>query len=200
MEEKFKIDPRNLKELISEAQIQTRVLELAKQIQNDFNGEEITFICILKGASYFFTDLTRRIESPARLDFMRVSSYGSKTTSGEPELKQDLSSPIEGKNVIVVEDIVDSGKTLKYLLGYLGLKKPKNLKLCCLLDKPSRRADIAKDLIVDYVGFTVPNFFVVGYGLDFDELYRNSSNILVNPMQEKDYKEIEEFQKKLLLK
>ena len=200
MGEKFQIDPNNLKELISEAQIQTRVLELAKEIQNDYNGEELKFICILKGASYFFTDLTRRIETPARLDFMRVSSYKKGTQSGEIELLQDLSTSIQGQNVIVVEDIVDTGKTLQYLLGYLDLKKPKSIKLCCLLDKPSRRDDVAKDLKVDYVGFTVPNFFVVGYGLDFDELYRNSPNILVNPMEEKDYKEIEEFQKKLLHK
>ena len=158
--------------LISKNDIKKRIKELAKEIENDYKNEDITFICILKGSVHFFSDLTRNIKKNSYIEFMRVSSYGAGTkSSGEIQLKLDLNESIEGKNVIVVEDIVDSGRTLSYLLKYLGIKKPKSLKLCALLNKPDRRE--IEGLNVDYVGFTIPDYFVVGYGLDLDQKYRN---------------------------
>lgn len=183
-----------LKTFINEKQLQKRVKELATQIQNDYKNEDITFICILKGSIYFFTDLTKRIDNNLNLEFMRVSSYLNGTQStGEIQLKLDLSISIENKNVIVVEDIIDSGRTLSYLLKYLKIKKPKSLKLCTLLDKPSRR--VVKDVKVDYIGFTIPDYFVVGYGLDLDEKYRNFPCIKCFINSKEELKEFNEYKK-----
>jgi hypoxanthine phosphoribosyltransferase len=158
--------------LITEKDLKKRVKELAREIEKDFKNEDITFICILKGSIHFFSDLTRNVKNNTYCEFMRVSSYGASTTSsGEIQLKLDLNEKIENKNIIVVEDIIDSGRTLSYLLKYLSIKKPKTIKLCTLLNKPSRRE--LKDLKVDYIGFTIPDYFVVGYGLDLDQQYRN---------------------------
>lgn len=161
-----------IKVLIDEEELGKRVEELAVEISNNYNGEEIVLVCILKGAVYFAVDLSKKINnSEVILDFMKVSSYGSSTqSSGKVELKVDLSSDIEGKNVIIVEDILDTGYTLNYLYDYLKSKNPKTLKICVLLDKKERRE---KDIKVDYIGFEIENKFIVGYGLDYDEKYRN---------------------------
>lgn len=161
-----------IKVLIDEEKLSKRVEELAMQISNDYNGKDIVLVCILKGAVYFAVDLSKKItNSEAVLDFMKVSSYGSGTeSSGKVELKIDLSSNIEGKNVIIIEDILDTGYTLNFLYDYLESKNPKTLKICVLLDKKERRE---KEIDVDYIGFEVENKFVVGYGLDYDEKYRN---------------------------
>lgn len=161
-----------IKVLIDEEKLRERIEELAIQISNDYNNEEIILVCILKGAVYFAVDLSKKItNSEVIFDFMKVSSYGSSTeSSGKVELKVDLSSNIEGKNVIIVEDILDTGYTLNYLYDYLKSKNPKSLKICILLDKKERRE---KEIVVDYTGFEIENKFIVGYGLDYDEKYRN---------------------------
>ena len=185
-----------IRTLINERTIQKRIKQIASQIENDYKGEEITFICILKGSIYYFTDLTKRIKNSITIEFMRVSSYGSGTkSSGEIQLKLDLNNSIEGKNVIVIEDIIDSGRTLSYLIKYLKIKKPKSLKLCTLLDKPDRR--IVKDVHVDYIGFTIPDYFVVGYGLDLDEKYRNLPCIKCFVKDKEEEKKINEYKKKI---
>lgn len=161
-----------IKVLIDEEKLSKRVEELAIEISNDYNNKEIILVCILKGAVYFAVDLSKKItNSEVILDFMKVSSYGSATeSSGKVELKIDLSSDIEGKNVIIIEDILDTGYTLDYLYDYLKEKNPKSLKICVLLDKKERRE---KNIKVDYTGFEIENKFIVGYGLDYDEKYRN---------------------------
>lgn len=185
-----------LRILISENQLKKRIKEIATQIEKDYKDEEITFICILKGSIYYFTDLTKRIKNSINIEFMRVSSYGSGTEStGEIQLKLDLNNSIEGKNVIVVEDIIDSGRTLSYLLKYLKIKKPKTLKLCTLLDKPERR--VVKDVHVDYIGFTIPDYFVVGYGLDLDEKYRNIPCIKCFVNNKEEAQKVKEYNKKI---
>lgn len=157
--------------LISEEEIEKRIAEIGKSISEDFAGESVYVICILKGAVYFATELTKRITVPMALDFMSVSSYGAGTeSSGVVRIIKDLDAAIEGKNVLVVEDIIDTGRTLSYLLKNLKERNPKALKLCTLLDKPDRRV---VNVDVDYVGFEVPDQFVVGYGLDYDQRYRN---------------------------
>ena len=162
----------NLKVLITEEELQKRIEELAKQIYTDYEGKEITFICILKGSIFFTVELAKRINSNVKLEFIRVSSYGEGTeSSGEIKMKLDLKDSIQGKDVIVIEDIIDTGRTLSYLIEYLKMKKPNSIKLCALLDKPDRR--VKKDVKVDYTGFTIPDKFVVGYGLDWDENYRS---------------------------
>ena len=157
--------------LISEKQIRTRVRALGAQITKDYAGKKPFFLGVLKGSYVFMADLTRCVALPCTMDFMAVSSYGGGTsTTGADRITKDLTHDIEGKDVIVVEDILDSGVTLSYLKGYLGNRKPASLRIVTLLDKPARRrADIA----ADYCGFTVPDEFVVGYGLDFAERYRN---------------------------
>ncbi len=161
----------NINALISEDKIQKRVLELAEQISKDFEGEDITLVCILKGAIMFMVDLARKIGQNVELDFMDVSSYGERTeSSGNIKINMDLQNPIEGKNIVIVEDIIDSGRTLSYLYRYLKDKKPASLKICTLLDKPERRVF---DIKVDYTGFTIPDEFIVGYGLDYAEKYRD---------------------------
>ncbi|NCA92762.1 hypoxanthine phosphoribosyltransferase [bacterium] len=157
--------------LIDKEQIAKRVSEIAKQINDDFNKEKLIVVCILRGSCYFFADLTRELTSFVDLEFMSVSSYNSGTSSsGEVRIIKDISCPIEGKNVIIVEDIVDTGYTLSYLKRILLERRPKCLKICALLDKPSRRK---VEIEGDYVGFEVPNEFVVGYGLDYNQDYRN---------------------------
>ena len=158
--------------LISEKEIENRILEIADRINKDYEGEELTLICVLKGGVMFMCDLAKRLNLNVRLDFMSVSSYGSQTkSSGVVKIIKDLDDSIDGKNVLVVEDIIDSGNTLSYLMDILKKRGPKSIKLCTLLDKPSRREK--KDVFVDYVCFEIEDRFVVGYGLDYDQRYRN---------------------------
>jgi hypoxanthine phosphoribosyltransferase len=157
--------------LITGARIQRRIQELAKQIRNDFPGEQLHLVSVLKGGVFFLTDLARSIPGEVSFDFIAVSSYGEKThSSGQVRLTRDLDSSIEGKTVIVVEDILDTGMTLQYLLRLFQQRKPKHLRVAVLLDKPERRIAAVH---ADYVGFSIPNEFVVGYGLDYAERYRN---------------------------
>ena len=160
-----------IKELFSEEAIDARIRELGAQISRDYAGKELHLICVLKGSSFFTCELAKRITVPVYLDFMSVSSYGSETTSsGVVKIVKDLDSPLKGKDVIVVEDIVDPGHTLSYLMGMLKGREPASLRLCTLLDKPERRV---AEVFVDYIGFTIPDKFIVGYGLDYDQKYRN---------------------------
>lgn len=157
--------------LISEEALQKRVAELGGQISRDYAGKTPLLISVLRGSYIFMADLTRHIEPFCRVDFMAVSSYGAGTvSSGQVNIVKDLSDSIEGKDLLVVEDILDSGNTLSYLFQVLQARNPASIRLITLLDKPSRRT---KPITADYVGFTVPDEFVVGYGLDYDELYRN---------------------------
>ena len=157
--------------LFTEEQLQKRVKEMGEEIARDYADKKPAMVCILKGAVMFYTDLLRNIAIPLTTDFMAVSSYGNTTkSSGEVEIRKDLSSSIEGRHVIIVEDIVDSGRTLSYLLEMLKDRGPASLRLCTLLDKPERRVI---DVHVDYTGFNIPDEFVVGYGLDYDQRYRN---------------------------
>lgn len=160
--------------LIDEITLKERIGQIANQINDDFKGEPITLICILKGSLYFYADLSRKIKLNTELEFMRVSSYDGEDSTGQIDFKLDLDNPVTNKNVIVVEDIIDTGHTLSYLLQYLKSQKPKSLKLCTLLDKEERR-EINID--IDYVGFKIPNHFVVGFGLDLDQKYRNIPEI-----------------------
>ena len=159
-----------IKVLIDEKTLQAKVKEMAEQLIKEYEGKELTFICILKGSIFFTVDLARYMPTDVKIDFVRVSSYKGTNSSGEIKMKQDLKDSIQGKDVIVIEDIIDTGKTLKYLKEYLKLKKPNSLKICTLLDKKERRVC---DMEADYVGFTIPDKFVVGYGLDCDEKFRN---------------------------
>ena len=157
--------------LLSEEEVDSRIREIAAKISRDYAGKEIHLICVLKGGVFFTCELAKRITVPVTLDFMSVSSYGAGTSSsGVVKIGKDLDTTIEGKNVLVVEDIIDSGRTLSYLLQTLKTRNPKSLKLCTLLDKPDRRVC---DVKVDYVGFEIPDEFVVGFGLDLDQQYRN---------------------------
>jgi hypoxanthine phosphoribosyltransferase len=158
--------------LLTEAQIQARLSELGAQISSDYDGRALTLVSVLKGSLPFMADLMRSIDRPLRIDLMEVSSYGGATTesSGLVRILKDLSSSIEGEDVLIVEDIIDTGLTLNYLVRYLRGKKPASLRICTLLDKPARRL---VEIDVDYIGFTIPDQFVVGYGLDYGELYRN---------------------------
>lgn len=157
--------------LISEKDVEERIKQLADQITKDYAGKEVHLICVLKGSIFFTCELAKRIPLPVTLDFMSVSSYGNQTeSSGRVKIVKDLDEPIDGKNVIVIEDIIDSGRTLSYLMDLLNARKPESLKLCTLLDKPDRRVT---DVKVDYVGFEIPDKFVVGYGLDYAQKYRN---------------------------
>lgn len=158
--------------LINEEELNKKIKELATIIEEDFKGEELVLICILKGAVYFAIDLSKQIKNNVvTLDFMKVSSYGNDfVTSGNVEFILDITTDITGKNVIVVEDIIDSGYTLSFIKDYLSKKEPKSLKLCVLLDKKERRE---KEVKIDYTGFEIENKFVVGYGLDYEQQYRN---------------------------
>ena len=157
--------------LFSEEQLKTRVAEIARQIETDYAGQEIMLISVLRGSFIFMADLCRAIHLPCTLDFMSVSSYGTGTTSsGQVQITKDLSEDITGRNLIVVEDILDSGNTLSYLLNILDHRHPASVRLCALLDKPERRV---KPVELHYSGFSIPDAFVVGYGLDYAEKYRN---------------------------
>jgi hypoxanthine phosphoribosyltransferase len=158
--------------LLTEAQLQARVAELGAQVSADYADRSLTLVSVLKGSLPFMADLMRSIERPLRIDLMEVSSYGGATTesSGLVRILKDLSSSIEGEDVLIVEDIIDTGLTLNYLIRYLRGKNPASLRICTLLDKPARRL---VEIPVDYTGFTIPDRFVVGYGLDYGELYRN---------------------------
>ena len=157
--------------LLSEEEVDKRINEIGKQISKDYEGKNIHLICVLKGGVFFMCELAKRIEVPVSMDFMAISSYGADTkSSGVIRIVKDLDESITGKDVLVVEDIVDSGRTLSYLLMMLKERKPKSLKLCTLLDKPDRRVI---DVDVDYTGFEIPDEFVVGYGLDYAQKYRN---------------------------
>lgn len=163
--------------LVSREEIAKRVSELGKQISEDYKGESVTLVCTLRGASIFFADLVREIEGDVEIDFIAVSSYGAGTkSSGEVKMIKDLSEPIKDKNVIIVEDIIDTGITLCYLKKLLLARAPKSLKVCSLLDKPSRRQ---VDFKGDYIGFEIENEFVVGYGLDYGEKMRNFKDVCV---------------------
>ena len=161
----------NIRVMLTEEEIDTKIREIAAQITKDYAGKEVHLVCILKGSIFFTCELAKRIDLPVTLDFMSVSSYGDGTeSSGRVKIVKDLDENIEGKDVIVVEDIVDTGRTLSHLMEVLRVRKPATLKLCTLLDKPSRRV---VDVNVDYTGFAIPDEFVVGYGLDFAQKYRS---------------------------
>ena len=158
--------------LIPEEEVEKRICEIAAQISKDYEGKSVHLICILKGSVMFMSELAKRITVPVTMDFMSCSSYGSGTVSkGIVKIAKDLDEPIEGRDVLIVEDIIDSGNTLSYLIEILGKRKPESLRLCTLLDKPSRR--IHHEVKVDYTCFQIEDLFVVGYGLDYDQRYRN---------------------------
>lgn len=157
--------------MVSEEEVNARIKALGEQISRDYVGKQIHLVCVLKGGSFFMCELAKRITVPVSLDFMSVSSYGSETkSSGVVKIVKDLDEPIQDKEVLIVEDIVDSGRTLSYLMEMLRDRMPKSLRLCTLLDKPDRRV-VPVD--VNYTGFQIPDAFVVGYGLDYDQRYRN---------------------------
>jgi len=159
-----------IKVLVTEEELEKRVKEIAEQIYKDYEGKEITLICILKGSVFFTVDIAKNIPSDVKLEFIRVSSYHGTESTGEIKLHLDLREDIEGKDVIIVEDIIDTGRTLAYLKEHLKTKNPNSVKICTLLDKKERRVC---DITAEYVGFEIPDKFVLGYGLDVDEKYRN---------------------------
>lgn len=157
--------------LLNEQEVDNRIAALGAQISKDYQGKQVHLICVLKGGVFFMCELAKRITVPVSMDFMSVSSYGNQTkSSGVVKIVKDLDEELEGKDVLVVEDIIDSGRTLSYLLENLRNRKPASLKLCTLLDKPERRV---VPVSVDYTGFEIPDEFVVGYGLDYAQRYRN---------------------------
>lgn len=158
--------------LVTEEELAEAVKRLGEAITRDYQGKEVLVVGILRGASLFMADVIRQIDCYLEIDFMDVSSYGTATeSSGEVKIIKDLDTSVEGKHVLIVEDIIDTGRTLQYLINLLKVRKAASIKICSLLDKPSRR--IMTDVIVDYVGVEVPNEFVVGYGLDYEQKYRN---------------------------
>lgn len=160
-----------IKVLLSEEEVDSRIKVMGEEISRDYAGKQVHLVCVLKGGSFFLCELAKRITVPVSLDFMSVCSYGSETkSSGVVKIVKDLDESVRDKDVIVVEDIVDSGRTLSYLMEMLRDRGPKSLRLCTLLDKPERRVI---DVKVDYTGFQIPDKFVVGYGLDYDQKYRN---------------------------
>lgn len=164
MKEKVKI-------FLPEHEVDLRIAEIAKQISDDYAGKEVHLICVLKGSVFFMCELAKRITVPVTMDFMSVSSYGNDTkSSGVVKIVKDLDEPLDGKHVLVVEDIIDSGRTLSYLMEILSKRNPASLRLCTLLDKPERRVTQVQ---VDYTCFNIPDEFVVGYGLDYAQKYRN---------------------------
>lgn len=157
--------------MIPEEDVTKRIEEMGRQISGDYEGKQVHLICVLKGGVFFACELAKQITVPVSIDFMSVSSYGDGTSSsGIVKIAKDLDETLEGKDVLVVEDIVDSGRTLSYLLEVLKKRKPKSMRLCTLLDKPSRRV---REVEVDYTGYQIPDEFVVGYGLDYKQKYRN---------------------------
>ena len=165
MEDKIRI-------LIPEQEVDAKVKKIGEKISEDYAGKSVHLICVLKGGVYFTCELAKRITVPVSLDFMSVSSYGAGTeSSGVVKIIKDLDEPLAGKHVLIVEDIIDSGRTLSYLIEILKQRNPADIRICTLLDKPSRR--VKKEVVVDYTCFSIPDEFVVGYGLDYDQKYRN---------------------------
>ena len=165
MEDKIRI-------LIPEQEVDAKVKEIGEKISEDYAGKSVHLICVLKGGEFFTCELAKRITVPVSLDFMSVSSYGAGTeSSGVVKIIKDLDEPLAGKHVLIVEDIIDSGRTLSYLIEILKQRNPADIRICTLLDKPSRR--VKKEVVVDYTCFSIPDEFVVGYGLDYDQKYRN---------------------------
>ena len=165
MEDKIRV-------LVSEEAVDKKLRESGEQISRDYAGKSVHLICVLKGGVFFMCELAKRISVPVSMDFMSVSSYGADTkSSGVVKIVKDLDEPLEGKDVIIVEDIIDSGRTLSYLVEVLKQRNPNSIHICTLLDKPERR--VKKQVVVDYVGFEIPDEFVVGYGLDYAQKYRN---------------------------
>jgi len=165
------LDDDVAKTLISEEQIRQRTRELGRQISADYEGRDLLLVCVLKGAVAFLADLMREITIPHGIDFMAISSYGASTeSSGVVRILKDLDTNIEGRDVLIVEDIIDTGRTLSYITRNLRTRRPRSLRICTLLSKPSRREI---EIPVDYMGFEIPNKFVIGYGLDFAEIYRS---------------------------
>lgn len=162
---------RKISVYLTEEEVNKRIREMGREITEKFKGEAVYIVCILKGSVYFATELTKRIDLPMQIDFIKVSSYGEATkSSGVINIQQDISGSVEGKNVIIVEDIIDTGNTLHCLIELFKTRNPKTISICTLLDKPNRRQ---VEVDVNYVGFPIPDKFVVGYGLDIDEKYRN---------------------------
>lgn len=156
---------------LQEQEVNARIAEVAKKISDDYAGKEVHLICVLKGSVFFMCELAKRITVPVTMDFMSVTSYGNDTkSSGVVKIVKDLDEPLDGKDVLIVEDIIDSGRTLSYLIDILAKRNPKSLRLCTLLDKPERRVT---EVEVDYTCFNIPDEFVVGYGLDYAQKYRN---------------------------
>ena len=169
------VSQSQLKVLINHREIDEAITRLAREIRRDYQGKRPLLVGVLKGSFMFMADLIRQLDLPLEVDFVKLSSYGAaKETSGKVRVVQGLKTPVKGKDVLVIEDIVDTGITISFLLDYLRKKKPASLKLCALTEKPSRRR---VPLPIDYLGFTVPDRFVVGYGLDFDERFRNLPDI-----------------------
>lgn len=169
--------------LLAEKEVDKRINEMAAVISKDYEGKQIHLICILKGGVFFTCELAKRLTVPVSMDFMSVSSYGAGTvSSGVVKIIKDLDEPLEGKHVLIVEDIIDSGRTLSYLIEVLKQRNPADIRLCTLLDKPERR--VKKQVKVDYTCFTIPDEFVVGYGLDYDQKYRNLPYIGVVELNE----------------
>ena len=160
----------NFKELISREQIEKRLFELAEQLDKDYQEKEIIALCVMRGSVFFATELTLKMKTKMQLEFITLSSYDGTESSGKINLLTDLRESIENKDVLIIEDIIDTGRTMSYLLEYLKSKNPRSLKLCVLADKPSRRE---VEVPIDYIGFEVPNKFIVGYGFDIDNYYRN---------------------------
>ena len=164
MEDKIRV-------LLTEEEVDAKIKALGEQISKDYAGKTVHLVCVLKGGVFFMCELAKRISVPVTMDFMSVSSYGNGTTSsGAVRIVKDLDEPLEGKNVLIVEDIIDSGNTLHYLVEILYKRNPEDIRICTLLDKPERRVS---EVNVDYVGFNIPDEFVVGYGLDYAQKYRN---------------------------
>jgi hypoxanthine phosphoribosyltransferase len=159
--------------MISEEEIAKRVLELAEVLNTDYKGKSVKLVCVLTGGFIFMADLIKRLDLDVTVDFIDLSSYSGTESSGNVKIMRDLKTSIEGEHVLVVEDIVDTGRSLSRLKSHFASLKPASFKLCTLLDKPSRRDESLKDLSADYIGFVIENEFVVGYGLDFDQKYRN---------------------------
>lgn len=160
----------NFKELISREQLEKRLFELAEQLDAYYQGKEIVALCVMRGSVYFAIELTLKMKTKMQLEFITLSSYDGTESSGKINLVTDLRESIENKDVLIIEDIIDTGRTMSYLLEYLKSKNPRSLKLCVLADKPSRREI---EVPIDYIGFEVPNKFIVGYGFDIDNYYRN---------------------------
>lgn len=160
----------NLKELISREEIEKRLSELARELDTDYKGKEIVALCVMRGSVFFAIELTLKMKTKMKFEFITLSSYNGTESTGSIDLVEDLRESIENKDVLIIEDIIDTGRTMSYLLEYLKSKNPKSLKVCVLADKPSRRV---VEVPIDYIGFEVPNKFIVGYGFDVDNYYRN---------------------------